>query len=64
MVRPIIERIRNGMTVDDLDGLIRDEKTPLKVWRNALLGYAKWTKLIKLWKEKRSLSVADQLRKK
>ena len=56
MVSPsftILERIRGGMTQNGLDMLITDPNTSLEIWQDALKGYNRYVKLIKLWTTKK-----------
>ena len=56
MVSPsfsILEKIRGGLTVVGLDELIRSRSTSLEIWQDALKGYNRYVKLIKLWESKR-----------
>ena len=65
MVSPsyeILEKIRAGMTVGGFDQLIANNKTTLDVWQDALKGYNRYVKLIKLWAEKRQVPVTDYLK--
>jgi hypothetical protein len=49
----ILEKIRAGMNPKGLDLLIADPNTKLEVWQEALRGYQRYLKLIKLWDSKR-----------
>ena len=49
----ILEKIRKGLNPKGLDLLIADPNTSLELWQEALKGYMRYLKLIKLWETKR-----------